>query len=65
MNLSEAKLLEDFFGVPEQPEQHDTDQNTVVRRWKIAKRITLFVLLAGAFMFFYLIDRLQQGLSAF
>ena len=65
MNLSEVRLLEDFFGVPRQPEQHDSDQNALVRGWKIAKRLTLFVLLAGAFMFYYLIDQLQQGLSAF
>ena len=65
MNLSEVRLLEDFFGVGEKPERRDLDQNAVIRGWKIAKRITLIVLLAGAFMFYYLIDRLQQGLSAF
>lgn len=65
MNLSEVKLLDDFFGVPEKRERRELDHNALIRGWKIAKRVTLIVLLAGAFMFYYLIDRLQQGLSAF
>jgi len=65
MNLSEVKLLEDFFGVPDRPERREIRQNPLVRGWKTAKRITLIILLAGAFMFYFLLDRLSQGMSAF
>lgn len=65
MNLSEVKLLEDFFGVPERPEQREVKQNSVVSAWRIAKRITLIILLAGAFMFYYVLDKLNQGIATF
>ena len=65
MNLSEVKLLEDFFGVPERSEQREVKRNSVVSGWRIAKRLTLILLLAGAFMFYYLLDKLNQGMTAF
>jgi len=65
MNLSEVKLLEDFFRVPERPARRDVESNPVVRGWQTAKRITLVVLLAGSFLIFYVLDKLNQGLSAF
>ena len=64
MNVSEIRLLEDFFGVPETRERRDVHEDPVLRRWQIIKRITLIALLAGAFLFYYLLDKLQQGLSA-
>jgi hypothetical protein len=65
MNLSEVKLLEDFFGVPERPARRDIESNPVVRGWRMAKRITLLILLAGSFLLYYVLDKLNQGLSAF
>lgn len=65
MNLSEVKLHEDFFGVPDRPARRDAASNAVVRGWRIAKRITLIVLLAGSFLIYYVLDKLNQGLSAF
>ena len=65
MNLSEVKLLEDLFGVPERSARRDVESNPVVRGWQMAKRITLVVLLAGSFLIFYVLDKLNQGLSAF
>lgn len=65
MNLSEVKLIDAFFGVAQRPAQRDIQSNSVVRGWQSAKRITLAILLAGAFMFYYVLDKLNQGLSAF
>lgn len=65
VNLSELKLLDEFFGVPERPARRDAQSNSVVRGWQTAKRITMVILLAGAFMFYYVLDKLNQGLSAF
>ena len=65
MNLSEVKLLEDFFGVPDQPERREIRQDPLLLGWQLAKRITLIILLAGAFMFYFLLDKLSQGMSAF
>ena len=65
MNLSEAKLLEDFFGVPERSARRDVESNPVVRGWRTAKRITLAILLAGSFLLYYVLDKLIQGLSAY
>ena len=65
MNLSEVKLLEDFFGVPERAARRDVESNSVVRGWRTAKRITLAILLAGSFLLYYVLDKLNQGLSAF
>ena len=65
MNLYEVKLLEDFFGVPERSEQREVKQDSVLGGWRIAKRLTLILLLAGAFMFYYLLDKLNQGMTAF
>lgn len=64
MNVSEIKLIEDFFGVPESRDERDAHEDPVLRRWQIIKRITLIALLAGAFLFYYLLDKLQQGFSA-
>lgn len=65
MNLSEVNLLDDLFGVPARPARRDVQLNPVVRGWETAKRITMAILLAGAFMFYYVLDKLNQGLSAF
>jgi len=35
----------------------------VVQRWHVAKRIVWMLSLAGAFLFYYLIDKLQEALS--
>lgn len=39
------------------------EEDPVVRRLQIAKRITWMILLAGAFLFFYLMDKLNEALS--
>lgn len=34
-----------------------------VQKWQVAKRVTWSILLAGAFLAFYLMDRLNEALS--
>jgi hypothetical protein len=65
VNLSELKPLDDLFGVRERPARREVQSNSLVRGWQTAKRITMAILLAGAFMFYYVLDKLNQGLSAF
>jgi len=36
---------------------------TVLRRWNTAKRITWMVLVAAAFLIYYLFDKLAEALS--
>jgi hypothetical protein len=47
--------------------RHDRDQaarGESAPRWgQIAKRITWMILIAASFLFFYLIDKLQEALS--
>ena len=35
----------------------------VVQRWRAAKRITWSILLAGSFLVFYMMDKLNEALS--
>ena len=35
----------------------------VLRKWRVAKRVTWSILLAGAFLMFYLMDKLNEALS--
>ena len=39
------------------------DDDLVLRKWQVAKRITWMILLAGAFLVFYLMDKLNEALS--
>ena len=48
-----------FFKVPVRRLEDDP----VLQKWIVAKRITWMILLAGAFLFYYLIERLYTALS--
>jgi len=65
MDMAEFKLREDFFGLPVQPSDRGAENNRLVRAWQTAKRITLMFLLAGAFMFYYVLDKMSQAQSLF
>jgi hypothetical protein len=41
----------------------DVSDNPAVQNWSVAKRITWMVLLAGSFLFFYLISKLHEALA--
>lgn len=65
MNLAEMKIREEFFGIHARPEERRAKNNPTVRAWQLAKRITLMFLLAGSFMFYYFLDKMNQVFSAF
>lgn len=65
MNLADMKVSGEFFGIHARPERRITKYNPTVRAWEIAKRITLMFLLAGSFMFYYLLDKINQAISTF
>ncbi|MGH8635408.1 MAG: hypothetical protein ACRET7_14915 [Burkholderiales bacterium] len=39
------------------------NDDLVLRKWQVAKRFTWMILLAGAFLVFYLMDKLNEALS--
>jgi hypothetical protein len=39
------------------------EDDPVARRWHVAKRIVWMLTLAGAFLFYYLTDKLHEALS--
>ena len=39
------------------------NDDLVLRKWQVAKRITWLILLAGAILVFYLMDKLNEALS--
>jgi hypothetical protein len=65
MDMAEFKLREDFFGLPVRASGRGAENNRLIRAWQTAKRITLMLLLAGAFMFYYVLDKMSQALSVF
>jgi hypothetical protein len=65
MDMADFKLREEFFGLPVQPSRRRAESKRLLRVWQTAKRITLMFLLAGSFMFYYALDKLNQALSVF
>lgn len=65
MNLAELRLPEELFRVHAQPARQRAECNPLVRASQTAKRITLMFLLAGSFMFYYVLDKMNQALSVF
>lgn len=65
MNWAEVKSSEGFLGSYIGPARNRGEMNPTVRAWRTAKRITLVVLLAGSFILYYVIDKMNQAYSAF
>ncbi len=65
MNLAELRFPEQLFGVHAQPARQRAERNSLVGACHTAKRITLMFLLAGSFMFYYVLDKMNQALSVF
>lgn len=63
MSGSDPKALEDFHGYMRELSARRVEDNPTVKRWHIAKRIMWMILLATAFLFYYLIDKLSEALS--
>jgi hypothetical protein len=65
MDMAEIKLREEFFGLPVEPSRQRTENTRLIRAWQTVKRITLICLLAGSFMFYYVLDKMNQAASVF
>ena len=63
MATSEIKSIEDLRRQSLELAARQVDDDPVVQRWHVAKRITWMVLLAGAFLFYYLIEKLHEALA--
>jgi hypothetical protein len=63
MTGAELKSLEEFRGYIEALAARRIEERASVRAWHAAKRITYMCLLAGSFLFYYLIDKMHEALS--
>ena len=63
MTTSELKSIEDLHKQCQELAARRVDDDPVVRKWRAAKRITWMVLLAGAFLFYHLIEKLYEALA--
>jgi hypothetical protein len=57
------KSLEDLHKHTHELATRKVEDNPVVRKLQIAKRITWVCLIATAFLFYYLMDKMQEALS--
>ena len=63
MTVAEFKLIEDLHRHTEELASRRVEDDPVVRKLQVAKRITWMILAAGAFLFFYLMDKMQEALA--
>lgn len=63
MNAGEAKLIEHVRRYNQELAARRVEDDPVVRKLHVAKRITWMISLASAFLFYYLIDKMQEALS--
>jgi hypothetical protein len=63
MAASEAKSIKDLRRYNQELAVRRVEDDPVVRRLHIAKRIVWMLSLAGAFLFYYLIDKMHEALS--
>lgn len=63
MGQVELKSLEELKSYTRELAGKKPEENPVVRKLHVAKRITWIVLLAASFLAFYLMDKLAAALS--
>ncbi len=63
MIASEAKVIEEPSRRRQEVAVRRVEDDPAVQRWHAAKRIVWMLSLAGAFLFYYLIDKLHEALS--
>jgi hypothetical protein len=63
MTASEAKSIEELRRYGGELAARRVEDDPVVKNWRAAKRIVWMLSLAGAFLFYYLIDKLQEALA--
>ncbi len=62
MDMAGFKLRRQLVGPPVAGSPRRTEHERLVHAWQIAKRIMLMCLLAGAFMLYYVLDKMNQSL---
>lgn len=63
MTASEAKSIEQLRKYKQELATRRVEDDPVVQRWHVAKRIVWMASLAGAFLFYYLMDKMHEALS--
>lgn len=63
MTAAQIKSLEDLHKHSQELATRNVEDDPVVRKLQVAKRITWMCLLAAAFLFFYLMDKMQEALT--
>jgi len=63
MSETELKSLVDLHRYCQELASRKVEDDPLTRKLQAAKRIVWLLLLAGAFLFYYLLDKLQAALS--
>lgn len=63
MSLAELRSLEDLHRYCRELAARNVEDDPRLRKLQVAKRIAWFVMLAVSFLFYYLLDKLQEALS--
>jgi hypothetical protein len=63
MTTSEATSIEGLRSYNQQLAVRRVEDDPVVQRWHVAKRIVWMITLAGAFLIYYLLDKMHEALS--
>ena len=63
MSETELKSLEDARRQSQEPAARRAGDDRVLRWMQVAKRITWMILVAGAFLAYYLLDKMQEAVA--
>jgi len=63
MTAMEIRSIEDLRKYCQDLAVRRVEDDPVVQKWHVAKRIVWMISLAGAFLFYYLIDKMHEALS--
>ncbi len=63
MATSEVKSIEVLRKYSQGLAARRVEDDPVARKWRVAMRIVWMILLAGAFLFYYLLDKMQEAIS--
>jgi hypothetical protein len=63
MTASEAKSMDDLRKYSQELAARRVEDDPAVQRWHVAKRIVWMISLAGAFLFYYLMDKMHEAIS--
>jgi hypothetical protein len=63
MTAAQIKSLKDLHRHSQELASRKVEDDPVVRKLQVAKRITWMCLIAAAFLFYYLMDKMQEALT--